>query len=274
MGLTALTWGSGPATLLLHGFTGSSASFDTLRPLLGPSLRAVVPDLPGHRRTPPATWDHTIAALGELLATHSVSGPIDVIAYSMGARLALGLALAHQRHVRRLVLISGAAGIDDAHERAQRVRDDDALAAILERDGLRAFLARWERHPVLQGLHSLPGDRADALRAVRASHDPAGLAQALRLLGQGAQPPLWSALPSLRVPTLLLAGEDDAKYAALARRLAQHLPDATVRLLPAGHSPHLEAPEPTATALLDFLRPRRATDPHPEHHSLTKEGTP
>jgi 2-succinyl-6-hydroxy-2,4-cyclohexadiene-1-carboxylate synthase len=146
--------------------------------------------------------------------------------------------------------VGASPGIQDAGERAARRAADEALAHELERDGVAVFLDRWLAGPLFA---TLPAERAG--RAERLGNSAAGLAAALRLLGTGAQEPLWARLPELTVPVLLLAGELDRKFAALAGRMAAAVgPRARVALLPgAGHAAHLERPEETGRLVEGFL---------------------
>jgi 2-succinyl-6-hydroxy-2,4-cyclohexadiene-1-carboxylate synthase len=249
------TSGSGPSLAAFHGFTGAGDAFDHL----DLPFQLVAPDLPGHGLSPPAVgWDAALFNLFDVLRdTHHFltdAVPRYVYGYSMGARLALAYALRFPERVRAVVLESGSPGIEDDSERARRRADDEELARVLERDGIEAFLARWEAHPTLASLRDLPEPLASSLRARRMRNSPAGLASALRHLGTGAQPPLWSDLPKLDVPALLVAGERDAKFCAIARAMAARLPRARVRIVPsAGHAPHLEAPREVATIISDWL---------------------
>jgi pimeloyl-ACP methyl ester carboxylesterase len=72
-----------------------------------------------------------------------------------------------------------------------------------------------------------------------------GLASSLRLAGTGTQEPLWGRLGSLAMPVLVTAGEHDAKFTALARRLVDSIgTNARMAVVPgAGHAAHLEQPE-------------------------------
>jgi 2-succinyl-6-hydroxy-2,4-cyclohexadiene-1-carboxylate synthase len=55
------------------------------------------------------------------------------------------------------------------------------------------------------------------------------------------------------MPVLVLAGELDAKFTALGRRLVDGLGSGSLVVIPeAGHSVHLEQPEATVGAIVDF----------------------
>ncbi|HWD44149.1 MAG TPA: alpha/beta fold hydrolase, partial [Actinomycetota bacterium] len=124
------------------------------------------------------------------------------------------------------------------------------LAGRIERDGVAAFLDGWLAGPLFA---TLP--EAAAGRAERLANTAGGLAWALRALGTGAQAPLWDRLAGLRPPTLLVAGELDAKFTAVARRMAAAIgPTAQVALVPgAGHAAHLERPAEVAARIEAFL---------------------
>jgi 2-succinyl-6-hydroxy-2,4-cyclohexadiene-1-carboxylate synthase len=219
--------------VLLHGFTGSRDSFAHL------GLDAVTPDLPGHGDAPDATgWNAAVDEVAKLLDP----SPVVLGGYSMGARLALAVALRNQRRIARLVLASGTAGVDDP---AARRAEDEERAQRIERIGVDAFAREWEEHPTLASLKQFP-----QLREQRTRHRASGLASALRHLGAGAMPQLWADLPRLRVPVVLLAGKDDPKFTAIAERMHALLPVSTLHVLErCGHAPHLEQPAAFGAAL-------------------------
>jgi len=98
-------------------------------------------------------------------------------------------------------------------------------------------------------------------RAERLRNPPQGLANSLRGMGAGAQPPLFDRLHAIGIPVLLAVGEEDAKFRGLAARLAGGLPDARVAVVPrAGHAAHLEAPDAFAARLEAFLDEVEAGD--------------
>jgi 2-succinyl-6-hydroxy-2,4-cyclohexadiene-1-carboxylate synthase len=174
--------------------------------------------------------------------------------YSMGGRLALHVALSHPRRVEALVLVAATPGLVDPVEREARAREDAALAEQIEASTIEEFADRWGRNPLFKGQ---PKQVADAARADRLRNGTAGLAAALRGLGQGASEPLWGRLGELRMPVVLVVGERDARYRKLAERMAATIPHADVLVVPAtGHAVHLEAPGIVAEAIVQAASAR------------------
>ncbi|MBB4663704.1 2-succinyl-6-hydroxy-2,4-cyclohexadiene-1-carboxylate synthase [Conexibacter arvalis] len=242
-----------PTIVLLHGFTQSGRSWAETVAALGERYRALAPDLRGHGAAAalrPVTFG-TIGADVLGLASAERAERFTLAGYSMGGRIALDLALrdggAAQARIERLVLIGASPGIAGDGERAARRVADEALAQELERDGIEAFARRWAAQPLFADQPPAVAARAHAER-LRAS--PAGLAASLRGVGTGAMEPLWERLGELTVPVALIVGERDAKFRAIAERMAVDIPDVTVHVVPgAGHAVQLERPEAVAALL-------------------------
>ncbi len=245
-----------PAPLVaLHGFTGSGEDFEALAPLLGREILA--PDLPGHGEAAtlpgPYTMERVTAALAGLLGRNELERPV-LLGYSMGGRVALSFALRYPDRVAALVLIGANPGLVEPAERAARRRSDEALAARIEAEGVPAFLAYWSAVPLIATQARIPEPYRSAARSRRLRNRARGLAASLRELGTGAMPPLWRELPRLAAPTLLITGAEDAKYRAIAARMAGLIPGAQRALIPgAGHCAHLEQPELSCAAIDRFL---------------------
>ncbi len=143
--------------------------------------------------------------------------------------------------------------MEDPAEREQRRISDEALAASIERDGVQAFIERWEKLPLFASQKTLPLESRETLRRQRLQNRATGLAQSLRGVGLGVQPSLYARLPTLHIPVLLIAGELDTKFTAIARHMAQALPQSQLRIIPgAGHTIHLERPEEFVSLVRDF----------------------
>jgi len=251
--------GVGDPLVLLHGFTGSGESWADVTDQLLHRFRVIRIDLPGHGRTPappdpargtlPLVAGDIAARLRDLGAT-----PAHLVGYSMGARLALGIALLHPYAVRTLILESGSPGLATEAERAARRALDEALATRIEQNGIVAFVEEWERLPLWESQRRLPEAVRQRLRAQRLRNTPAGLAASLRSMGIGAQPSFWDDLPRLSIPTLLITGALDEKFTVIARDMCAHCPVMTHHVIEgAGHAPHLECPAAFVKRVVEFI---------------------
>jgi 2-succinyl-6-hydroxy-2,4-cyclohexadiene-1-carboxylate synthase len=228
----------------VHGFTQTSACWSPIDGALARDHDLVLVDAPGHGASAGAELDLWAGAD----ALVEAGGPGTYLGYSMGGRLCLHAALAQPATVQRLVLISATGGIDEATERADRRAADEGLARHVEAVGVEAFVDEWLAQPLFTGL-----TEETAHRRARLANTAGGLASSLRLAGTGTQEPLWSRLGALSIPVLVVAGQRDPKFVALAQRLVAAIGSgAQLAVVPeAGHTVHLEAPD----AFLAVLRP-------------------
>ncbi len=245
--------------VLLHGFTGSAASWgQQMEALAGYGLRIIALDLPGHGQSnapmDPGRYSieqHQKDILAALQALDVRKGQAILLGYSMGGRIALYTAFSG--FFRALILESASPGLEDPLEREERRRNDEALAISIEREGVPAFVERWERLPLFASQRTLPIEIKDALHAQRLHNNATGLSQSLRGVGAGSQPSLHAQLPTLHIPVLLITGELDSKFTSIAQRMAQLLPQAQLHIVPAaGHTVHLEHPQLFNSLVGDF----------------------
>jgi 2-succinyl-6-hydroxy-2,4-cyclohexadiene-1-carboxylate synthase len=237
--------GSGPPLVLLHGFTQTARLWGTFGDLLAKHFTLIGIDLPGHAGSAAVQADLLESA--ELVA-EAVRGaigdaPVNLLGYSLGARVALHVALGHGGlPLRRVVLIGATGGIEDGEARRRRQLADEATATALESSGdVDAFIEQWVSGPMFARLGQA------AQQDERRRNSAAGLASSLRLAGTGTQDPLWDRLGAVHTPVLALAGTDDSRFAAHALRLAGLMPNGTSTLVPGGgHAVHLAQPAGTA----------------------------
>jgi 2-succinyl-6-hydroxy-2,4-cyclohexadiene-1-carboxylate synthase len=252
--------GSGAPLVLLHGFTGNTRAWQPVWSALAQRYRLVAIDLPGHGQsfTPADADDTAFDTVAEDLyhvLQHLGLESFHLLGYSMGGRLALYFALTYPPLVQSLLLESASPGLASERERAERRAADEALATLLEREGLEAFVQHWENLPLWTSQSQLSIAQQAALRQTRLLNSAAGLAQSLRGMGTGAQPSLWGQLNKLAMPTLLITGELDTKFTALAQAMQGANPLIQHALIPqVGHTTHLENPSAFVQLVMQHIR--------------------
>lgn len=234
--------------VLIHGFTGSPASFDELARRLRarlPGLPLYRPTLLGHGTARPSRvgrFDEEVHRIARGIRERGLVGA-HLCGYSLGARVALGLLTHHPYLFQGATLIGVHPGLAGAAERAARVGSDERWCQLLERRGVAEFSSAWERQPLFASQRALPAGVTEAQAKIRAGHTAPGLIRALRVLGLGQMPDYRGTLPALALPVRLIAGALDAKFVALATARAQSAPRVRLDLVPGvGHNVLIEAP--------------------------------
>ena len=176
--------------------------------------------LPGHGADPwlppePANFFAIVDAIAKSLPTRTSM----VVGYSMGARVALALALRHPEKIATALLIGVDAGIEDEAMRAERLAWDDAWADRAKNESAEAFATAWENLPIFETQKKLSEDAREALHRERTSHTSSGIAWAMRALGLGRMPSLWPLLANNDVPLTLMSGALDRKFTEKSRAI-------------------------------------------------------
>jgi 2-succinyl-6-hydroxy-2,4-cyclohexadiene-1-carboxylate synthase len=231
---------------MLHGFTGSQASFARLAM---PSF-AQAPTLGGHL-SEPASADFWAEV--ERLAAFA-PGATELFGYSLGSRLALGLLARYPERFERAVLVSAHPGLCTEAQRIERRNQDYRFIRLLRERGLAEFVSAWEKQPLWQTQRALPATVRTGKRRERLMHTAEGLARSLASVGLGRMPDMRSQLTRAACPVDFLVGEHDAKFVALGQELCGIMPRARLRIAEnAGHDLLLERPQFCSTFLLQGL---------------------
>jgi 2-succinyl-6-hydroxy-2,4-cyclohexadiene-1-carboxylate synthase len=233
--------------VLLHGFGGTFRAWDAVLGYLpAERYRPLALDLPGHGEQGgaprPISFDGCVTSVLERAPKRFV-----LAGYSMGGRIALHIARAAPERVKRLVLISTTAGIDDPVERARRRKADHRLADQIDKGSIEDFAKRWRAKP----LFAEDPPEVDALaRADHSRNRPEGVAAALRGVGTGEMEPLWEQLGEFQMPVTVLAGRRDRKFVRVSERMVSLIPDALLQVSAGGHCLLLENPRVAAKAIV------------------------
>ena len=140
------------SVVLLHGFLGDRRDLEPLRQALAPSFGCITLDLPGHGDTAHladkveerSEGNPLLVALVAALEGLRQPSGLALIGYSLGARLALQVAMQRPDLVSAVVALGGNPGlVDGASREARLVRDRDLASKLREMDP--AAFALWLR---------------------------------------------------------------------------------------------------------------------------------
>lgn len=251
--------------VLIHGFAGAPAAWDGVCAELPGSADVRRPTVMGHGASPemsPATFADEV---DRIATAHGEAPPLHLCGYSLGARIALGLAVRHPGRLASLTLVGVHPGLADPGARRERTIDDEAWARTLEQRGMDAFVRAWEQRPVFAAEHELPRAAQEAKRAMRRAHTPAGLARSMRVLGLGRMPDWRPELGHVTVPTTLVVGARDAKFRALADDMVRRMPYVRLEVADgSGHDVVSACPDVVAQALRRMTEAARIAPRSPD----------
>ena len=251
-----LEGGAGWPIVLIHAFPLSA---DMWRPQLHSvpdGYRFIAPDLPGFRgpdaplyRGPlPKTIDDYAHHVARLLDALEIDRAI-IGGLSMGGYVTFALFRLYPHLFSGIVLADTRAGADSPEGRAGR----DRLAQLALDRGAAAVADEMMPRLLAPRSRSADADVADRVRTLIEANPSAGLAAALAAMKN--RPDSTPQLPTMSLPALVIAGEeDDVVPAAEAERMQRRLPRSMLSLIPrAGHLSNLENPADFSEALAAFL---------------------
>jgi pimeloyl-ACP methyl ester carboxylesterase len=235
---------TGPAVILVHGYSDSWFSFSRVLPLLPSELRVIAPDMRGHGDSERPAAGYRIADMADdvvrLMDALNVPKAV-LIGHSMGSfvvRKAFELA---PERVSRLVLIGGALRANNAGVRELQ-RSVNALTDPVDETFVREFQLSTIAAPV-------PEPFLEAVIA-NSRRMPARIWQAV-LQGLIEFEP-GVVRPAVR--TLVLGGREDAVFSSTEQMvLARQFPRGELHLVDGiGHTLHWEQPAMFVSALTRF----------------------
>jgi pimeloyl-ACP methyl ester carboxylesterase len=232
--------GTGPAILLSHGYSATSAMWAGQVGPLRETHSLILWDMRGHGNSDspanPAEYSEALTTADMAALLDAIGAPTAVIGgLSLGGYMSLSFNVAYPQRVDALMLFDTGPGYRSDNGRAGWNKIAAQRAKELETKGLAALGASGEvavsRHRSAQGL-------AHAARGMLAQTDGRVMAS----------------LPDIRVPTLVLVGSLDEPFLAATDYMAGKIPGATrVVIDGAGHASNIDKPREFNAAVLDFL---------------------
>jgi pimeloyl-ACP methyl ester carboxylesterase len=235
--------GQGRPVLLSHGYSATGRMWAGQHRALGDRYRVISWDMRGHGQTvtpdDPAQYsaDLTVADMRALLGHLGIERAV-IGGLSLGGYVSLAFYLAHPEMVEALVICDSGPGYRNAEARAQWNERALARAAELEAKGLDALAGRSREMREAMGHHRSAQGLAHAARGMLAQQGSAVI----------------DGLPSVRVPTLVIVGDQDQPFLAPCEYIAKKIAGARLEVIAgAGHSSNLDQPEAFNRVLRDFL---------------------
>jgi pimeloyl-ACP methyl ester carboxylesterase len=245
--------GSGPALLLLHAFPLGMAQWDEQSRALSGAGQVVRFDARGFGGSAPGDGLLTMERIADDAAgllDHLQLAAATVCGLSMGGYAAFAFARSHATRLRGLVLADTKAPADS--DQARRVRAEQADK--VRKDGTVAIADAVIPKLLGQTTHATRPQVVARVRELILANSPRGVTDALA--GLAARADSTPTLRQIRVPTLVICGEEDA-ITPPAESEAMHaaIAGSTLELIPkAGHLANLEAPDAFNRALEAFLK--------------------
>ena len=228
--------GSGPAVLLVHGWTLDLSMWEPQVEALRDSFRLICLDRRGHGLSGGTSAPERDYEDLNALCRHLALKRVALIGMSQGVRSVLRFAGAAPAQVAAVILD----GPPALHSESDPEVPLERYATLVRTQGVEAFRHEWASHALLQLRTQDPEMRARAT------------AMTARYSGNDLKSPATRPEPaSARVspgavvaPALVLSGEYDLPgRRQAARELAAQLPDAELAVVPAaGHLPNLDNP--------------------------------
>lgn len=250
--------GEGFPLVWSHEFGGNCRSWDTQVSFFSRRYRVVTYNSRGFppSEVPPEGSAYSQPILVEdlyQLLRHLGIQQAYVGGLSMGGNVALNFGIAHPEMSRGLVVASAGTGSTD---RERFEKEAEEVARKFETQGVKAVAENFTKSPTrIQLLHKDP-------RGWQAFYDnfltrsPVGSAHLMRgnLLRRPTIFALQPKLQQLKVPTLILIGDEDDACMEPAIFMKRNIPCSGLAVFPqSGHGINLEEPDLFNRAVLDFL---------------------
>ncbi len=232
--------GAGTPVLLSHGYSATSRMWEGQREALAGDYRLIAWDMRGHGKTDSpddASAYSEAATVDDMAAVLDAAGVEKAVisGLSLGGYMSLAFNVKYPERVLALMLFDTGPGYKNPQGREGWNETALARAKAFEEKGLeslgRGAEVRIAQHRSAQGL-------AHAARGMLAQFDS-------RII---------ESLPEIKVPTMVLVGENDQPFIGASQYMAAKIPGARLVTIPgAGHAANIDQPAAFNEAVRSFL---------------------
>ncbi len=246
--------GVGHPLLFVHGFPLDGRMWDFQRAFFAQKYQVIVPDLPGFGKSelgesvmPPSAYADVLA---ELLAGLQIDQLVTLCGLSMGGYIALEFWKRHPSKLSRLILTHTKASADSSEAIANRKKVAESALENGSKEMATAMPKKLTSAGTQNNNHSL------IERLSKMISDQSGVAIAAASLGMAERKDFVLELNQINIPTLVIAGSDDALIpAAEMKGMSEAIPSSEFIVInQAGHLSPMEQPEIFNMTLQSFLQ--------------------
>lgn len=251
--------GRGAPVIFVHEFAGDYRSWETQVRHLAQRYRCITYNARGY---PPSDVPEDPRVYSQDLAVADLLGLMDhlklerahIVGFSMGGFAALIFGLRHPE--RALSLVVAGCGYGSEGDRSKFEKDVEEVSERMLRDGMGKVAEFYARGPTrVQFFDKDPRGWREFYEQLRESSS-LGHANTMRGVQKRrpAVPDLVEEMKKLKVPTLIITGDEDEPCLEPGLLMKRTIPAAALVVMPkCGHTINLEAPDAFNRHLEDFL---------------------
>ena len=257
--------GAGPPVILIHGFGGSMWQWEYQQHQLSQHFRVLTLDLPGAGLSDKPDIDYRPDQMLDFFVGFMDAAKLPqatLVGNSMGAGLAIGMALTHPTRVAKLVLVDGLPQhvMEKLTSPSVRRALESSAPSWLVSFGNTLFGGLMIESVLQEIVHDPTLLTPAVLERSNRNRQLPGLIKPIMAVRENL--PLWESgfatrLGTITHPTLVLWGEEDRVFPiAVGEELHQTIKGSRfIRIPKAGHIPQWERPDLVNQTLITFIRP-------------------
>lgn len=252
--------GAGIPIVFVHEFAGDYRNYDDQVRFFGPNFRCITFNARGY---PPSEVPTDVEQYGQAFAVEDIASVMrwagvenaHIVGVSMGGYATLNFGLTYPERARSLTLVGAGHGSDPAR-RGQFLRDSAELAERLVTMGMEQGIEHYANSTIRRRFKEKNPRGFEQFNRQFAEHSALGSSLTTRGYQMRRQTiyELEAKLRELRVPTLIVTGDDDEPCIEPALFMKRTIPDARLWIVPrTTHAVNLEEPEAFNRVVFDFI---------------------
>lgn len=252
--------GTGAPIVFVHEFAGDYRNYDDQVRFFGPHFRCITFNARGY---PPSDVPNDVEQYGQAFAVEDIAGVMrwagvesaHIVGVSMGGYATLNFGLTYPEKARSLTIVGAGHGSDPAR-REQFLRDSGELAERLVTLGMEQGIVHYANSPIRRRFKEKNPRGFEQFNRQFAEHSALGSSLTTRgyQMRRKTIYELEAQMRALRVPALIVTGDDDEPCIEPALFMKRTIPDARLWIVPrTTHAVNLEEPEAFNRVVFDFI---------------------